>query len=1113
MGKIKKILENELVGGTQTTDVYPVTSVKAVYDENNERLDHILNRRGVVNVSTNYNDDHIAEVLTLPQAIAKIPSSDRTLGFVMTFLTKKGWETYQYTGDTISEWTTTSKWNRILNNDISIGTVQTVRPLGRNIFNKDTLVYNGMNCYISPSSGEIVYQPLYNLFVSHLIPLDSSQSHITLHKSTGKIFSETQGYRFFDENGKIVSIGNMSNNNYITISIPSGAVYFQFSTVKDSGIIVEYGNIQKYKYERFISSDDFSRIVNLGNVFFGKYGNINLFDESRVAFGGASHYINPNNGRTEYDSGQYGLYISHPILVDPKQHTTITIGTHHAAFSNTLGYRFVNHNGDVVSYGNMSGYLMHLNIPDDAEYLQISINKKLNLKVCVVYGEIQIYTPYSNGIENTVISGSKNLLSGVYGEKNCYLDSVGTVVIDEPNHYDMFLFNPIPIKENTKYTIGCVHSATSITGGGYCAIYDDGFAPIEIGKFDNNNITGKNYWEFITPTGAKYLRFAVSHFTLHSDEFLFEGSWEDITDVSQYTVNGANLHSFCPSDNADNITDGKNLYDSSIQSVENRRYISPNTGATTIQSMYDIFISGLMKVSYSKKYLTISCSSSFDSSTGWRFFDGNMQIISFGSVGSKASKTIEIPIGAVYFQFSTSRNKEQIQVEYGKEATAYTPYEGIASTYYVDSKMKQDIETSICLPSSLLFTKNRKQPLYFTNFINIPAWDKPNIQIFGTGVNTYNGRVAVCNIQSDTNLIVNHYDSLVNNPIKTISAKSIDPTLNSGKDVKIMCLGDSYTEISYWVEALKNNLIEDGVNVNLIGAMHSIRNGNNLNVSTENQTGGTLKGNFMSKISGKCYVINVSGISNKNMPINYSNYVTYSSNGYVWTVWGYDLDESGNGKMRLYCSNNSATLLESGTLTKVGGTGDKSITFSGIVEVNKNPFWNVSTDAFDVAGISSYFSTWGFEKPDILILQFMWGDLTNWASASSISTFITNLKSFISLFRSSVGTSLPVIFSIEPSAPTNTGQNYNTNGRKFTVLSLAEALYSSFSDDENTYICPSFAFVDGEHAFGSSEVVISSRFPNYKESASTDSIHPIQGGMYQIGDAITPYVHYILSLN
>nr|DAG99933.1 MAG TPA: GDPD-like protein [Crassvirales sp.] len=42
MGKIKKILENELVGGTQSTDVYPVTSTKAVYDKSNKRLDNII---------------------------------------------------------------------------------------------------------------------------------------------------------------------------------------------------------------------------------------------------------------------------------------------------------------------------------------------------------------------------------------------------------------------------------------------------------------------------------------------------------------------------------------------------------------------------------------------------------------------------------------------------------------------------------------------------------------------------------------------------------------------------------------------------------------------------------------------------------------------------------------------------------------------------------------------------------------------------------------------------------------------------------------------------------------------------------------------------------------
>lgn len=129
MGKIKKILENELVGGTQNTDVYPVTSIKAVYDEKNERLDHILARRGVVNISTNYNDDHTAEVLTLPQAINKVPSSDRVLGFFGTFLTSEGWILYQFKGDSVANWTDKSLWSAIA----------TVKQLDENLIYKREL--------------------------------------------------------------------------------------------------------------------------------------------------------------------------------------------------------------------------------------------------------------------------------------------------------------------------------------------------------------------------------------------------------------------------------------------------------------------------------------------------------------------------------------------------------------------------------------------------------------------------------------------------------------------------------------------------------------------------------------------------------------------------------------------------------------------------------------------------------------------------------------------------------------------------------------------------------------------------------------------------------------
>lgn len=42
MGKIKKLLESELIGGSQNSDIYPVTSIKAVFGTDNRRLDDII---------------------------------------------------------------------------------------------------------------------------------------------------------------------------------------------------------------------------------------------------------------------------------------------------------------------------------------------------------------------------------------------------------------------------------------------------------------------------------------------------------------------------------------------------------------------------------------------------------------------------------------------------------------------------------------------------------------------------------------------------------------------------------------------------------------------------------------------------------------------------------------------------------------------------------------------------------------------------------------------------------------------------------------------------------------------------------------------------------------
>lgn len=105
MGKIKKILENELVGGTQTTDVYPVTSTKAVYDENNKRLDNILSElksETIYDVSTHNNGvvfDSLQTLLSSSDLDSLIPTSIRSGGMNIRFINSNNkYMQYRYTG-------------------------------------------------------------------------------------------------------------------------------------------------------------------------------------------------------------------------------------------------------------------------------------------------------------------------------------------------------------------------------------------------------------------------------------------------------------------------------------------------------------------------------------------------------------------------------------------------------------------------------------------------------------------------------------------------------------------------------------------------------------------------------------------------------------------------------------------------------------------------------------------------------------------------------------------------------------------------------------------------------------------------------------------------------
>lgn len=259
MGKIKKILENELAGGTQNIDVYPVTSVKAVYDENNERLDHILARRGMVNVSTNYNEDHIAEVLTLSQAIAKVPSSDRVLGFTMTFLSSDGWKTYQFTGNSISKWSDTTKWNPVLHSS------EVLQELGNS---KTAPVSQKV---VSDAVSKTTKDSRFKETIEVIVPSGTSNANITIQKYTesgGKLYFTIDNSNFpsnisyvgtkirDDDNLEITTFGNVTNHTLDSFESEYFNIgcYFASKVPRDVHIPIEVVYEQGYKtYDKEIS--------------------------------------------------------------------------------------------------------------------------------------------------------------------------------------------------------------------------------------------------------------------------------------------------------------------------------------------------------------------------------------------------------------------------------------------------------------------------------------------------------------------------------------------------------------------------------------------------------------------------------------------------------------------------------------------------------------------------------------------------------------------------------------------------------------------------------------------------------------------------------------------
>lgn len=431
MGKIKKITENELVGGTKNTDVYPVTSVKAVYDESNERLDNILNRRGVVNISTNYNADHIVEVLTLEQAIAKVPSKDRVLGFQGKFLSKDGWKSYVFIGDSIADWTNKTKWNNYLT---GTDVVQESGEAEDKVMSQKAV--SAKLSDLSSKADIIEIKPTYY------------KKYINTNSKIGENISESISSPIEDNNSQSYVI-NVKEYNifYIQCDINASPVY---CFVDENGVIKESSSVFSSVHTFIESPCNGKLIVNSnlqGRVYSVNRSYSNLISKTNSSIEFTLHKSLLNNDGEIVTSSDF--YNSCSDFVEVKENTKILISS--SVFKGYFVYAFYNADKIFISgdYGkkiNESNYRYfwdEVSVPDNAKYVRVACNTLVGNEINCGYFA-KYYSPNNRkdiDAINTTLSLSNNLFDSFnFVKKEMYyvFDFLEYIRIDFEYKDDMY---------------------------------------------------------------------------------------------------------------------------------------------------------------------------------------------------------------------------------------------------------------------------------------------------------------------------------------------------------------------------------------------------------------------------------------------------------------------------------------------------------------------------------------------------------------------------------------------------------------------------------------------------------------------------------------------------
>lgn len=498
--------------------------------------------------------------------------------------------------------------------------------------------------------------------------------------------------------------------------------------------------------------------------------------------------------------------------------------------------------------------------------------------------------------------------------------------------------------------------------------------------------------------------------------------------------------------------------------------------------------------------------------------------ISSVMISTNEEMSIKVPATANYFRASIDTRKTGQYVKFyieGKESVYIHDLQHDMNEVQEDIIELQNTIVSVELPEFHIAKKiycvtNDTNLLFIRGLIhavNPYLWSRKFISdISASNVRLFPRYLSINYTSAVTKsikmqLISNGYDE---SPIQE-SQIIVKAPQSPANNINVVCLGSSTTNNGVWAGELKRRLVDTGgtpagnqlSNISFVGRMHGL---DDMNVQVE-ATGGWAWKTFIEGTNVLKFT--VTGITNVENGDRYS-YVNSSGQTVSVTIQEHNLS-SGSGY--ILCSQNMGLpQSQSGTLTKVSGNGDTTISFTACEVVNWSPFLNNG-----VFGFTEYANKYCNGVIDVMICNLGYLNM-NRGGVNDMTETMEYLKTFVDTLHTDFpNCKILITTTIGVSPNGGCGWDYGTQtnsqdaegvytdyGLLYGEFKFQDALEAFVADNAYKNFCymvNSLEEVDMENAFPTRETRLNMR-TSETDITQSNALHPTTEGSYMTADSI-----------